>query len=99
MVQLVMDLNASAEMLGTDPNAFLEFVEREHIQGVIKLNGGWRISIFTLARLLDTTPGDLLELLEDYALGQLLEEVEEDEWFESQTGQQVYQGYLAEAQK
>ncbi|MBI1876660.1 MAG: hypothetical protein HYR94_00160 [Chloroflexi bacterium] len=79
MVQLTMDLESSAELLGTEPKAFLEFVEREQLEGVFKLNGGWRISIFTLAQLLNTTLQNLLELLEDYALGQMIEEVEDDE--------------------
>ncbi len=99
MVQLTIDLESSAELLGTEPEAFLEFVAREQIEGIIKLNGKWRVSIFTLARLLDTTPQALLELLEDYALGQMLEEVEDDEYFEPQDGWQVYQAHLAETQE
>jgi len=99
MVQLTMDLESSAEMLGTEPEAFLEFVKREQIEGIIKLNGEWRVSIFTLARLLDTTPQALLELLEDYALGQMIEEVEDDEYFEGQDGWRIYQTHLAETQE
>ena len=99
MFQLTMDLNTSAQVLGIAPEAFLELVERERIQGVIKLKGDWRISIFTLAQILNTTPDTLLELIEDYALGRLIEEVDDDEWFEGQEGQQVYASYLAEAQE
>ena len=99
MVQLTMDLAASAEILGTEPEAFLKFVEREQIEGIIKLNGEWRVSIFTLAQLLNTTPQSLLELLEDYVLGQMIEEAEDDEYFESQDGWQVYQAHLAETQE
>jgi len=58
------------------------------------LDDQWRVSIFTLARLLDTTPEVLLELVEDYVLDQMIEEVEDDEWFEGQEGRGVYQGYL-----
>ncbi len=99
MFQLTLDLKTSAQALGIAPEAFLKLVEREHIQGVIKLQDDWRISIFTLAQLLNTTPDILLELIEDYALGRMIEEVDNDEWFEGQDGQQIYAGYLAEAQE
>ncbi len=98
MVQLAFDLKSSAALFGTAPEIFLEFAQREQLEGVIKLNGDWRVSIFTLAQLLNTTPANLLELLEDYGLGQLIEETADDEWFEGQAGQQIYQNYLAEAQ-
>ena len=97
MRQLMMDLKSSAEVLGTEPETFLEFVEREHIKGVIKLNDTWWVSIFTLAGILNTEPEVLLELLEDDALGQMIEAVEDDEWFEGQEGWQIYQSYLSEA--
>jgi len=95
MIRLAMNLELSAEILGTEPETFLELVNRERIGGVIRLDDQWRVSVFTLARLLDTTPGSLLEFLEDYALGQMIEEVEDDEWFEGQEGWQVYREYLA----
>lgn len=98
MFPLTVDLQSSAEILGTEPDIFLEFVKREQIKGVLKLNGQWRISIFTLAELLNTTPEHLLELIEDYALGKLIEEVQEDEWFEGKAGISVYQDYLKEAE-
>ena len=97
MIRLAMDLESSAEILGTEPETFLEFAQREHLEGIIRLDDQWRVSIFTLARLLDTTPEVLLDLVEDYVLGQMIEKVENDEWFEGQDGWQVYQGYLAEA--
>lgn len=99
MVQLTMDLESSAEMMGIKPEVFLEFVKKEHLEGVIDLNGGWRISIFTLARLLNTTPQVLLGVLEDHALGQMMEEVADDECFEAEEGWQVYQTYLTETPK
>lgn len=97
MIRLAMDLKSSAEILGTEAETFLELVKRERIGGVIKLDDQWRVSIFTLARLLDTAPEVLLEHVEDYVLGQMIEEVEDDEWFEGQEGREVYQGYLVEA--
>ncbi len=81
MLSLTMNLQSSAELLGTRPELFLEFAEREHIAGIMRFNGDWRISIFTLASLLNTTPVVLLDLFEDYQLGQLIEEVADDESF------------------
>lgn len=89
-----MDLKSSAEVLGVEPETFLELVEREHLGGVIKLDDQWRVSVFTLAGLLNASPGALLELMEDYVLGEMMEEVEGDEFFEGQEGWQVYQSYL-----
>jgi mRNA-degrading endonuclease RelE of RelBE toxin-antitoxin system len=79
-----MDLKSSAETLGTEPQAFLEFVQREKIKGILRLDDQWRVSIFTLADLLNTSTGALLELMEDYALGELIEEAEGDELFEGE---------------
>ncbi|MCB9101143.1 MAG: hypothetical protein H6632_16515 [Anaerolineales bacterium] len=98
-MQLTMDLESSAEILGTSPEDFLEFAAREKLEGLIKLNGDWRVSIFTLAKLLNTSPEILLELLEDYALGQFLDDVEADEFFEAEAGSQIYQSYLSESQQ
>jgi len=97
MMRLTMNLKSSAEALGTEPKTFLEFLKREQIRGILRLDDQWQVSIFTLAGLLNTSPGDLLELMEDYALGEMIEEVEGDELFEGQEGWQVYQSYLAEA--
>lgn len=98
MIQLTMDLKSSAQALGTEPETFLKFITREQIRGILKLDDQWRVSIFTLAGLLNTSRGALLELMEDYALGEMIEEVEGDELFEGQEGWQVYQSYLVEAE-
>lgn len=94
MFPLTMDLKTSAEILGTAPEAFLEFAEREHLQGVIKLNGGWRVSVFSLASLLNTSVEELLDLVEDHVLGQMMEQAGEEEWFEGQAGWEEYQRHL-----
>jgi hypothetical protein len=99
MLTLTLDLASSAEVLGTEPDVFLDFVKKRGIQGVIKLKDTWRVSIFTLAQLLNTTPSMLLELLEDNALAQLIEEGEDDESFEGEEGFKVYQSYVAAGQR
>jgi len=97
MFRLVVDLDTSAQLLGMEPEAFLRFVEREKLAGIIKSNDHWQVSVFTLAQLLNTTPTTLLELIEDFELGRRIKEVEEDEQFDPEEGWQVYQQSLAEA--
>jgi plasmid maintenance system antidote protein VapI len=94
---LTVDIEISAEMLGVKPNDLRDLVEREHLQGVLKVDHQWRISVFTLAKLLDTSPEKLLEFLEDYALGELMEQIGEDEFLEEGEARDAYQGYRAEA--
>ena len=90
MPALTMDLTNTAQTLGTSREAFLQFVEQEQLAGVVQLGGDWRVSIFTLASLLNTTPDALIELMEDQALGELLDEVDEDEWLEGEQARQFY---------
>ncbi len=89
MFQLTMDIQTSAQVLGITPETFQAFAEREQLEGVLKLREGWRVSIFTLARLLNTTPETLLEFLEDYALGQRILEVADEEVLTSAEAQRA----------
>ena len=79
MLRLTIDLESSAELLGTRPETFLGFVEQQQLEGVLKFKDGWRVSIFTLAKVLNTSTQNLLNVLEDAVLGKLLEEVEDNE--------------------
>ena len=97
MFQLTMDIQTSAQVLGITPETFQAFAEREQLEGVIKLREGWRVSVFTLARLLNTTPETLLEFLEDYSLGQRMLEVADDEVLTAAEARAVYQTYRDEA--
>ncbi len=97
MFQLTIDIQTSAQVLGITPETFQALVEREQLEGVLKLREGWRVSIFTLARLLNTTPETLLEFLEDYALGQRMLEVANDEVLTAAEARAVYQTYRDEA--
>lgn len=93
MFVLTLPLQPSADVLGTEPDILQKFLQAENIAGVIKLEKGWRISIFTLAQLLNTTPETFLDLLEDEALGELLEQVEDDETFSREDALQIYRTY------
>ena len=82
--RLTMALDTSANLLGTEPKSFLEFAEREQLDGLLRFNGKWMVSIFTLAHLLGTSSEELLEVLEDFALGALMEAVADDESLEGE---------------
>ena len=92
---LTVDVEFSAEMLGIQPDDLRNLLEREHLQGVLKVDHRWRISVFTLAKLLNTSPEVLLGFLEDYALGELMDQVGGDEFLEGEEARDVYQAYMA----
>jgi hypothetical protein len=94
MPTLTLDLNTSAILLGTEPDRLLQFIQRENLPGVLFFETQPQVSVFTLANLLNTTPEKLMEWLEDEALGELMDEVEEDEWYEGDAGQQAYRALL-----
>jgi hypothetical protein len=63
MTKLTLDLQTSAEVLGTTPDHFLAWLQNEQPSGIITLDNKPQVSIFTLARILDTTAQELLNLL------------------------------------
>ena len=63
MTKLTLDLQTSAEVLGTTPDHFLAWLQSEQPSGIITLDTNPQVSIFTLARILDTTAQELLDLL------------------------------------
>jgi len=65
MAKLTIDLATSAEVLGTTPDSFLNWLKREHLHSLLYFNDMPQISIFTLARILDTTPRELVDFLEE----------------------------------
>jgi len=93
---LTFDLDTSASILGTEPDLFLEFIRTQNIPGILFFAEKPQVSIFTLAQLLNTKAEILLDWLEDEALAELIEEVDDDEWLEGEEGQSFYQSILAE---
>lgn len=73
MTKLTLDLQTSAEVLGTTPDHFLSWLQSEQPSGIITLDNQPQISIFTLARILDTTAQELLNLLSISKAKDLLE--------------------------
>lgn len=92
---LTLDLSTSASILGTQPDLFLRFLKTKSIPGVLFFSEEPQVSIFTLAQLLNTQPEILMDWLEDEALGQLMEEVDDDEWLDGEAGRAFYQSVLA----
>lgn len=94
MLRLTIDLATSAQLLGTEPQSLLEYAERAQLGGLLRFNGKWVVSVFTLAGLLGTSSDELLEVMEDYALGALMDAVKDDEILEGEASLQAYQEYL-----
>jgi len=65
MAKLTVDLATSADVLGTTPDRFLAWLKREDSHNLLYFNDTPQISIFTLAKILDTTPRELVNFLEE----------------------------------
>lgn len=94
MTSLTLDLDTSALLLGIDSKEFLEFIELTQLSGVLAFSNSIKVSIFTLAKLLNTTPETLVDWVEDEALSELIEELDEDEYFEGEEARKVYESIL-----
>jgi len=68
MARLTVELTTSADVLGTTPDRFLAWLKREDSHSLLYFNDTPQISIFTLARILDTTPRELVDFLEETEL-------------------------------
>ncbi|MEM9216117.1 MAG: hypothetical protein AAGD25_17450 [Cyanobacteria bacterium P01_F01_bin.150] len=92
---LTLDLATSASLLGTEPESLLEYIHRKDLPGVLFFTEQPKVSVFTLANLLNTTPASLMEVLEDEALAELMEEADDDEWFEGDDARKAYDALIA----
>ncbi|OIP79167.1 MAG: hypothetical protein AUK48_00290 [Oscillatoriales cyanobacterium CG2_30_44_21] len=68
MAKLTVDLATSADVLGTTPDCFLTWLKLDHFHSLLYFNDTPQISIFTLAKILDTTPRELFDFLEEIDL-------------------------------
>jgi hypothetical protein len=68
MAKLTVDLATSADILGTTADRFLVWLKRDYLHSLLYFNDTPQISIFTLARILDTTPRELVDFLEESEL-------------------------------
>ncbi len=95
MLTLTLDLNTAATLLGTEPEPLLKFIRRETLPGVLFFEAQPKVSVFTLASLLNTTPATLMNWLEDEALADLIEAVADDECYEGEAAKRAYEVLLA----
>jgi hypothetical protein len=65
MAKLTVDLATSADILGTTPDLVLAWLKREYLHSLLYFNDTPQISVFTLAKILDTTPRELVGFLEE----------------------------------
>ena len=68
MAKLTVDLATSADVLGTTPDRFLAWLKCEYLHSLLYFNDMSQISIFTLARILNTTLRELVDFLEEFDL-------------------------------
>lgn len=61
MAKLMVDLATSADILGTTLDRFLAWLKCEYLHNLLYFNDMCQISIFTLARILDTTPRESVD--------------------------------------
>jgi hypothetical protein len=94
MTSLTLDLDTSAFLLGTNPEEFLKFAEISQLPGILAFSKQIKVSIFTLAKLLNTSPETLIDWLEDEAFAELIEEIDDNEYFEGEEAQKAYQSIL-----
>jgi len=95
MPTLTLNLATSAMLLGTKPELLLQFIQREALPGVLFFEVEPKVSVFTLAKLLNTTPEALMTWMEDEALAELIEDVEDDVYYEGEDAQNAYKALLA----
>lgn len=93
MMTLTLDLETSATILGAPLDRLREAIQRQEIVG-IHIGGEWRISIFALAKLLDTSPKTLVDFLEDDALVRLIGETNDEALLDREEAQAIYQTLL-----
>ena len=77
MKPLALDIETCAQLLNMESKTLVETLQKREIEG-IKIGNEWRLSVFVLSKILNTTPDEVLEYLEDFYLDQRIEEVEDE---------------------
>ena len=97
MMPLALDLETSAQLLNVEPNSLEELLQEKEIVG-IRIGNEWRVSIFVLCKILNTSADEFLEYLEDLCLAERIEEVESEPSYTPEEGIQEYQKILSESE-
>ena len=97
MIPLALDIETSAQLLNIESKRLEEILQKREIEG-IKIGGEWRLSVFVLSKILNTTPDEILEYLEDLCLTQRIEEVEGEPSYSPEEGRKEYEKILSQGQ-
>ena len=95
MIPLALDIETSAELLNMDSKELEKILQKKRIEG-IRIDNEWRVSVFVLAKILSTSPDEILEYLEDLYLGERIEEVEDGPFYSPEEGKKHYEKMLSE---
>jgi hypothetical protein len=97
MIPLALDIETSAQLLSIESKRLEEILEKREIEG-IRIGNEWRLSVFVLSKILNTSPNEILEYLEDLYLAQRIEEVEGEPSYSPEEGRKEYEKILAQGQ-
>jgi len=90
MKPLALDIATSAQLLNMEPKTLVDILQKKEIEG-IRIGNEWRLSVFVLSKILNTTPDEVLEYLEDFYLAQRIEEVEDEPCYSPEEGRKEYE--------
>ncbi|MEA3359944.1 MAG: hypothetical protein U9R17_11155 [Thermodesulfobacteriota bacterium] len=93
MKPLALDIATSAQLLNMESKTLVEILQKREIEG-IKIGNEWRLSVFVLSKILNTSPDEILEYLEDFYLAQRIEEVEDEPSYSPKEGKKEYEKLL-----
>jgi len=97
MIPLALDIETSAQLLNIESKRLEEILQKREIEGV-RIGNEWRLSVFVLSRILNTSPDEILEYLEDLHLSQRIEEVEGEPSYSLEEGKMEYEKILSQGQ-
>lgn len=97
MMPLALDIETSAQLLNIESRKLEEILQKREIEG-IRIGNEWRLSIFVLSKLLNTSPDEILEYLEDFHLAQRIQEVEGEAFYSPEEGRKEYEKILSQSQ-
>ena len=97
MIPLALDIETSAQLLNIESKRLEEILQKREIEG-IRIGNEWRLSVFVLSRILNTSPYEILEYLEDLYLAQSIEEIEGEPSYSPEEGRKEYEKILSQGQ-
>ncbi|MCK4791224.1 MAG: hypothetical protein KAV87_46255 [Desulfobacteraceae bacterium] len=93
MMPLALDVETSAQLLNIESKTLEQLLQKREIVG-IRIGDEWRVSIFVLCKILNTSADEILEYLEDLYLAERIEEVESEPSYTPEEGRKEYEKIL-----